>query len=71
MVRRFQMSDIIIKINADGLKTGCLTACVSASLLFVNGLVCQFEPAGYYIISLFVISILIGGYVILQSSIDR
>jgi hypothetical protein len=64
------MSDIIVKINANGLRTGCLTACVSATLLFISGLIFQFEPAGHYIISLFVISALTGGFVVFKSSID-
>jgi hypothetical protein len=64
------MSDIIVKINANGLRTGCLTACVSAALLFISGLIFQFEPAMYYIISLFVISTLTGGFVVFKSSID-
>jgi hypothetical protein len=69
-VRRFLMSEIIIKLNVEALKKGLILAGINGVLFFVAGLIFQFEPMAAYLISTAVISGIIGGLVAVALTSD-
>jgi hypothetical protein len=70
MARRFLMNEIItIKLDTKALKKGLILAGING-VLFLAGLIFQFEPMAAYLISTAVISGIIGGLVAVALTSD-